>query len=503
MNLYLKLGLVIFCGFYFNLKAQIPITDRQWLNYQLFNHPGFTLTDFNNRGFLFSDLNNTESDKKSWQIQPLANANGGNQNYDVGLGASVAYTSKKLEVFFAPLVGFTSLSYLDHQQAQRTKNVPGWGFSSHQNGTNYLYSTAPFGIKYNPSKFFSFIAGNGKHFLGPGKSSILLSDASRAHPYAAIQTKVWKLRYTNLFSGYNQQDGTTAFWVNPQKFSAKHYLEFSPNKKITIGLFETVIFKARDTLINRGFDVNYLNPVIFYRPVEYSTGSSDNVLIGLNIAYSPIDNFQIYSQFLIDEFLVEFMRADIRQFLNRPPSSTPTGWWANKHAGQLGFKWQTPFNLKGILFQSEVNYARPFTYTHLNSKENYGNNNQPLAHHLGANFWETSHMLTYVKNRWMFELKMVYFQQGLDATQDVNFGSDIFKSYQTRQSEFGNTMLQGYLTTYQQYAFSAHYFIIPKINLKANFSYAFINQNFIAKQYIQHLFNVGISTRFFNQYKQI
>ena len=34
---------------------------------------------------------------------------------------------------------------------------------------------------------------------------------------------------------------------------------------------------------NRGYEISYLNPIIFYRPVEYSMGSNKgNALMGLN-----------------------------------------------------------------------------------------------------------------------------------------------------------------------------------------------------------------------------
>ena len=54
---------------------------------------------------------------------------------------------------------------------------------------------------------------------------------------------------------------------------------------------------------NRGFDVNYLNPIIFYRAIEFSTGSrAGNALIGLSGKYKVSNKVNVYGQLIIDEF---------------------------------------------------------------------------------------------------------------------------------------------------------------------------------------------------------
>ena len=44
--------------------------------------------------------------------------------------------------------------------------------------------------------------GHGKHFIGDGYRSMLLSDNAFNYPYLKITTDVWKVRYVNLFSSY-------------------------------------------------------------------------------------------------------------------------------------------------------------------------------------------------------------------------------------------------------------------------------------------------------------
>ena len=70
-----------------------------------------------------------------------------------------------------------------------------------------------------------------------------------------------------------------------KKFSTIHHLSYNINEKLNIGFFEAIIWE-QDTF-GRGFDVNYLNPIIFYRPVEFALGSEGgNALMGVSFKYN-------------------------------------------------------------------------------------------------------------------------------------------------------------------------------------------------------------------------
>ena len=55
-------------------------------------------------------------------------------------------------------------------------------------------------VSYQTSKHFNFQFGHGKHFIGDGYRSMLLSDNSFNYPYLKITTDVWKVSYVNLYS---------------------------------------------------------------------------------------------------------------------------------------------------------------------------------------------------------------------------------------------------------------------------------------------------------------
>ena len=157
------------------------------------------------------------------------------------------------------------------------------------------------------------------------------------------------------------------------KYMANHYLSYNVTKRLNIGLFESVIWQNDN---DRGFDFNYINPIIFYRAIEFSTGSrGGNALIGLSAKYKFTDRINAYGQLIIDEFST----SDV---------SGANGSYKNKTGYQLGVKYYHAFGLKNLTVQAEYNRVRPFTYSHNTVVLNYGHNNQSMAHTLGSNFSE-------------------------------------------------------------------------------------------------------------------
>jgi hypothetical protein len=74
--------------------------------------------------------------------------------------------------------------------------------------------------------------------------------------------------------------------------------------------------------------------------------------------------------------------------------------------------------------------------------ENYGNNLQPLAHPLGANFFEWITTGKYLVKRMTYEVNIKYAEWGTDSA-GVNMGHNIYQSYRDSRKDYGNTWLQG------------------------------------------------------------
>ena len=167
--------------------------------------------------------------------------------------------------------------------------IPGRGIAKRFKKDAYDYPVAEGYLSYAPADFLSIQFGHGKNFIGDGYRSLLHSDNASPYPYLKLNTKFWKIKYTNTWMWLRDvrpevtEDG--AFLT---KYTANHYLSWNVSKKFNLGLFESVIWTNTN---DRGFDINYLNPVIFYRAIEFETGQdAGNAIIGASAKYKWNDN---------------------------------------------------------------------------------------------------------------------------------------------------------------------------------------------------------------------
>lgn len=333
--------------------------------------------------------------------------------------------------------------------------IPGRGIAKDFNSDAYDYPVAEAYLSYTLNKTFNFQFGNGKNFIGDGYRSLFLSDVASPYPFFKINTNFWKIKYTNLWMWMQDvRPELTVDGAYKQKFMAIHYLSWNATKKLNIGLFETVIW---DDANDRGFDVNYLNPLIFYTAVEFSTGSrAGNTLLGLSLKYKLKNNISLYSQLILDEFRASEITGS-------------NGWWANKYGVQIGAKYHNAFNIENLYLQAEYNAVRPYTYSHDELNLNYGHNNQPLAHLWGSNFKEAIGIARYTKDRWFANAKIVLGKKGFDfsnGTDTFSYGGDVFEDNDNRASDYGNEIGQGNIANIFIGDLQIGYLVNPATNLK-------------------------------------
>jgi hypothetical protein len=334
--------------------------------------------------------------------------------------------------------------------------VPGQGrIKTRDTRRNFDYAVATGTISYQLKKHFTFQFGHDRNFIGDGYRTLLLSDNTYPYPFLKIITDFWKIRYINIFAVMQDLEGDK---INDdkaftRKYGSFHYLDVNIGKHATVGLFEAVIWKSDSITGHRGFDINYLNPFVFLRPVEYGIGSPDNVLLGINVKVKLNSNNHIYGQVMLDEFLLDNVKAG-------------NGWWGNKQGLLGGFRSFNLFKVKNLHIQSEFSYVRPFTYQHREPLGNYGHYRQPLAHPLGANFYESVNFIYYTIKRFDFKARLSYAVTGFD-TDSVNYGQNIFLSYEdNRAFEYGNKVGQGLKTTITISQLTIAYVINPSYNLR-------------------------------------
>ncbi len=178
----------------------------------------------------------------------------------------------------------------------------------------------------------NFQFGHDRNFIGNGYRSLILSDFATNYLFVKTQTKVWRFNYTNIVANlvpFALQDGT----VFKNKYLAFHHLSFNVTDNLNIGLFESVTFSRNDSTQTKGFDFNYLNPVVFFRPIEQNRASFDNAILGLDWKWNLWGKVQFYGQYVLDELVFS-------EFKSR------TGDWRNKQAGQIGLKYVDAFGIE-------------------------------------------------------------------------------------------------------------------------------------------------------------
>lgn len=292
---------------------------------------------------------------------------------------------------------------------------------------NYLYTDLRGRVAYTPNDIFNFQVGLDHNFIGEGNRSLFLSDYGKPYPFAMIRSRFWRIEYSVLYQFFREE--VKDRWR--MKNAATHHISFNATKWLNLGIFETVTFQPKDTMLNRGFDVEYLNPVIFYRPQEYSMGSSDNVLLGASLT-AKWRRMIFYGQFIIDEFSLTEIRAK-------------TKWWANKYGVQTGIKGRFESGNLRFFFRTEFNFVRPYTYAHLNSGQNYGNMGNTLAHPYGSNFYELLGEMKIQNNRWTVKTFVSYFLRGMDK-DGYSYGGDLYAPYDNRPVIDGKIQDYGHFT---------------------------------------------------------
>ena len=341
--------------------------------------------------------------------------------------------------------------------------IPGIGIAKEFKTDAFDFPLAEANIKYTPSKFVNLQLGYGRNFIGDGYRSLLQGDGASPYPFLKINTTFWKIKYTNTYMWLKDvRPEVTVDGAYATKYMASHYLSYNVSKKLNIGLFENVVWSNTN---DRGFDVNFVNPIIFYRAVEFSSSSrAGNAVLGITSKYKWNNQINFYGQFLIDEFAI----GDVKESNQS---------WRNKFGYQVGVKYFDAFKVKNLMLQMEYNQIRPYVYSHSNPLTNYAHNNQSMGHNWGANFRELIGIARYFKGRYFGEAKFIYGQRGFDfnsSTDTFNYGGNIYLDYDdNRPYDTGVSIAQGNKTSVIIADLQLGYVVNPSANLKVfgNFMY--------------------------------
>jgi hypothetical protein len=427
--------------------------------------------------FYHTPANFYEVDKPGFimKINPVINFNAGKADNNGNIifqntrGINIrAYIDEKVYVFTNILENQARFNDFHEGRIRKFNAIPGNGlYKSYDSGINNLtgwdFLNAQAYVGFQVSKNIGIELGHGRHHIGNGVRSLLLSNYAQNYFYLKFRTQVWKLHYQNIFAELapisdRLNPGNTLL---PKKYMANHYLAFKPNKNFEIGLFETVVFSRENH-----FELQYLNPVILYRAVEHFLDSPDNILLGLNSKWNIKNTFQLYGQLVLDELKISEFTSD-------------SGWWGNKYGVQLGLKYINVAKIDHLDAQIEFNTVSPYTFSHRDTLSvnsdyavaSYSQYNQPLAHPLGSNFRELLVKMNYRPVEKLFVQSRVVLAAHGDDTSNENWGGNILTPHTTRVMDYGNEILQGERTDITLIGVDLSYSIFHNYFLDLNFLY--------------------------------
>ncbi|HYK76767.1 MAG TPA: gliding motility protein RemB [Daejeonella sp.] len=355
--------------------------------------------------------------------------------------------------------------------------------------SDWAYTSAI--VSYTPSKYLNIAIAYDKNFIGDGYRSMLLSDVSANYTSLKLTGTLGNVKYMSMWS----------YMIDPlapklapdrgtgdrHKWGAFQYLDWNINKRASIGLFQSILWPQSGQGGRRGFDMNYMNPIIFLRSIELAnTTSPDKKHFGFNGKYKLLNNLSIYGQFLLSEFTA-------KEFFSNK------GYWANKWGAQLGFRGFDAFGIKRLNYLAEYNLARPYTYAHFEEITSYSNYGQALAHPFGANFRELASIWNYSAGRFDFSGQGNYGRYGLDADGE-NYGKNIFAPYGTRQADYGNNIGQGISTSLYYLDGRISYLMNPKYNLRIELGGIYRNEKNAQMNHKTSLVILGLRSSFRNLY---
>ena len=264
------------------------------------------------------------------------------------------------------------LPFFLHERIRSSKVAFGQGRIKSFQDNGYDFAMASAYLSYSPSVRINFQIGTGKHFVGDGHRSLLLSDLAFNSPFLRVNTNWFKgkLQYQNLYTLHQDlnrlKSSTNSEGLFERKQAATHFLEFSPNHKVNIALLESTIFPSLDTSGNIPVGVNYWVPILFLNTLLESENNKGNNRIGLNVNYKLNKTIKLYGQLALQSGNLNY---------------------------QIGTK---VFPHKNLMLQAEFN-----SISNQSESDLFTHYNESLAHPVNYESSEVIGIGQFQRNRWL------------------------------------------------------------------------------------------------------
>lgn len=303
-----------------------------------------------------------------------------------------------------------TLSRYLYSYAQATGVVPGQGRIKDFNQRGLDFAWAMGNVSWAPRTWINVQLGQGRHFVGNGYRSVLLSDNTFCYPYVKVSaiTTNKRFQYTTIHAKLQmigEANRLPTGDAGESLFYWKHatFQHLSANLgPVQLGLFEATLWNNIDSAGVRAYNAMQLNPVIGLNTAVNGFKGIHTQLLGLDAKVRLTDKTFIYGQFALTD----------------PERS--------RYAYRAGMQWFDLFR-RDLHLLVEYNSATPFAYTRANERMSYTHFNQPLGDPLGTGFNEVVAIVDYgIKQKFWFRAMVGVADLVGDSTATTVSGGDIF-----------------------------------------------------------------------------
>lgn len=248
--------------------------------------------------------------------------------------------------------------------------ISGQGRVKYFDGRKVDYGWSQASLSVAATNWLNVQLGHGKHFVGHGYRSVLLSDHAPPAPYVKLsalsRNRRWQYStwHTKLMHGLGKNDRLPTGESSESLFQwmRARFQHLSVDLgRAQIGLFEATLFRNIDADGVRPFNPMELNPVIGLNTLAFGLGKADKCLLGADLRVKVTNKAYLYGQFATD-------------------GPGRYAWQAGARAFDVG--------RKDLHLQAEYSSATRFMYASDPASQSYVHAGLPLAHPLGTAFGE-------------------------------------------------------------------------------------------------------------------
>ncbi|MDR2036846.1 MAG: hypothetical protein LBQ60_02875 [Bacteroidales bacterium] len=287
-------------------------------------------------------------------------------------------------------------------QARRYKNT-GWDFF---NASGY--------ISWSIHRSHNVQFGHGKHFVGDGYRSLLLSDNTFNYPYIKYTATFGRWQYVRNVSSFMNIVSQSDVYEYPKKTAGFDYLTVLIGKKLYLSLFESNIWHNPDSTGRFKPTFPMFNPIILTNTLFTKNSEKTHSLVGINVRYDLSQSIQLYGQLAFDDMMNTL----------------------KKNGKQIGAKYFNAFTIDRLFLQAEYNEIEKDSYSYTKDTYiSYTHYNQAIAHPLGNNLREVLAFASYAFRRFRFDYRFNFAKEkdaGVTALQELpiyNHGKKVVSNH--------------------------------------------------------------------------